>query len=260
MPRQGRVSPPPEPSDMYSNVSASPFGLVDLVGNVWQYTADKFQDEHTRFVLLKGGSSYQLTNTSMWYFPTANAIKLNRHSKYFLFDDAYERAATIGFRCVYDKDMNKEEWVGVHGDGKGLHWGGGYCIFRGGPQLASSYWGLGGSASAIWGYLRLISAGGTTRVFPGSSASMLQTSLGWRLRLVSAGVSTPVFSGLSEGLFGLSNGRRDGRRCQRASQLSRTEEGQEASLPEGRGGRRFSRLLMITWRWAGWCCRMFIGL
>lgn len=124
VPRQGRVSPPPEPSDMYSNVSASPFGLVDLVGNVWQYTADKFQDEHTRFVLLKGGSSYQLTNTSMWYFPTANAIKLNRHSKYFLFDDAYERAATIGFRCVYDKDMNKEEWVGVHGDGKGLHWGG----------------------------------------------------------------------------------------------------------------------------------------
>lgn len=36
---------------------ASPFGVLDLVGNVWQYT-DEFYDEHTRSALLRGGSQY----------------------------------------------------------------------------------------------------------------------------------------------------------------------------------------------------------
>lgn len=31
------------------------------------------------------------------YFPPA--LQLSQHGKYLLFDDAYERAATIGFRC-----------------------------------------------------------------------------------------------------------------------------------------------------------------
>ncbi len=34
------------------------------------------------------------------YFP--NQVELNTHNKYFLFSDSYERAATIGFRCVVD--------------------------------------------------------------------------------------------------------------------------------------------------------------
>ena len=37
-----------------------------------------------------------------WYFPAA--LELNKHAKYFLMDDAYERAGTIGFRCVKDAD------------------------------------------------------------------------------------------------------------------------------------------------------------
>ena len=39
---------------------------------------------------------------SQWYFPTRQALPLDRHSKYFLMADAYERAKTIGFRCAYD--------------------------------------------------------------------------------------------------------------------------------------------------------------
>jgi len=76
----------------------SPFGVSDLVGNVWQYT-DEFQDAHTRSVVLMGGSNYRPLGSG-WYFPQAKA--LNTHEKYFLMDDRYERAGTIGFRCVVD--------------------------------------------------------------------------------------------------------------------------------------------------------------
>ena len=47
-----------------------------------------------------GGSNYRPSG-SHWYFP--NQIELNTHNKYFLFSDGYERAATIGVRCVKDR-------------------------------------------------------------------------------------------------------------------------------------------------------------
>ena len=48
---------------------ASPFGVEDLVGNVWQWT-DELRDEHTRADILRGGSYYQ-PQGSVWYFPQA---------------------------------------------------------------------------------------------------------------------------------------------------------------------------------------------
>ena len=60
---------------------------------------DEFEDEHTRSVVLRGGSNYRPSG-SHWYFP--NRLELNTHNKYFLFSPSYERAATIGFRCVVD--------------------------------------------------------------------------------------------------------------------------------------------------------------
>ena len=94
----GNVYKGPEEAGAHSPAGDSPFGVADMVGNIWQYT-DEFQDEHTRSVLLRGGSNYR-PKGSNWYFP--NKIELNTHNKYFLFDDCYERAATIGFRCVVD--------------------------------------------------------------------------------------------------------------------------------------------------------------
>src|SRR5579862_7001239 len=78
---------------------ASPFGVMDITGNVWQWT-DEFIDDHTRAAIVRGGSYYQ-PQGSMWYFP--QAYKLNEHGKYLLMAPAKDRAGTLGFRCVLDE-------------------------------------------------------------------------------------------------------------------------------------------------------------
>ena len=88
-----------------SNVTAhprgvSPYGVLDLLGNVWQYTADEFVDDHTRRVVLRGGSYYEPAAISGWYFPQAK--DLWSHNTMLLMDDSFERASTVGFRCVMD--------------------------------------------------------------------------------------------------------------------------------------------------------------
>jgi len=77
---------------------ASPFGVMDLVGNVWHWT-DEFMDEHTRAAALRGGSSYQPL-TSHWYFP--QAYQLDQHGKYLLMAPCKDRSGMVGFRCVVD--------------------------------------------------------------------------------------------------------------------------------------------------------------
>lgn len=88
---------PPDDVDAHPN-GASPFGVLDMVGNVWQWT-DEFRDEHTRSAIVRGGNYYQ-PQGSFWYFP--EAYKNNEHGKYLLMAPSYDRSATIGFRCVMD--------------------------------------------------------------------------------------------------------------------------------------------------------------
>jgi len=78
---------------------ASQFGIVDMVGNIWQWT-DEYIDAHTRNAILKGSGYYRAT-TSQWYFP--RAYELNKYGKYLLMAPGIDRSATIGFRCVMDK-------------------------------------------------------------------------------------------------------------------------------------------------------------
>jgi formylglycine-generating enzyme required for sulfatase activity len=94
---RGRTLLPPDDVDAHPD-GASVFGVLDLVGNVWQWT-DEFTDEHTRAAILRGGSSYQ-PQTSHWYFPQAH--RLDQHGKYLLMAPSKDRAGTIGFRCVVD--------------------------------------------------------------------------------------------------------------------------------------------------------------
>ena len=96
-PVKGRNLTSPAAVDAHP-AGASPFGVMDLVGNVWQWT-DEFVDEHTRAAALRGGSYYQ-PQGSIWYFP--QAYKLTEHGKYLLMAPSKDRAGTLGFRCVRD--------------------------------------------------------------------------------------------------------------------------------------------------------------
>ncbi len=94
-PDHGRELRGPDPGDAHPK-GASPFGVMDLTGNIWQWT-DEFQDAHTRAATLRGGGYYRPAG-SRWYFPSA--YKLNEHGKYLLMAPSKDRAGTLGFRCV----------------------------------------------------------------------------------------------------------------------------------------------------------------
>ena len=98
-PVRGRDLTSPDNVDSHPR-GASPFGVMDLVGNVWQWT-DEYQDEHTRTAILRGGSYYQ-PQGSLWYFP--QAYRNTEHSKYLLMAPSKDRAGTLGFRCVVDAE------------------------------------------------------------------------------------------------------------------------------------------------------------
>jgi formylglycine-generating enzyme required for sulfatase activity len=96
-PQKGRTINGPDPVDAHP-AGASPFGIEDMVGNVWQWT-DEYLDDHTRAGILRGGNYYQ-PQGSLWYFP--QAYRNDQHGKLLLMAPGYDRSATLGFRCVAD--------------------------------------------------------------------------------------------------------------------------------------------------------------
>jgi gamma-glutamyl hercynylcysteine S-oxide synthase len=97
VPDKSRAMRGPDPVDAHPQ-GQSPFGVMDLVGNVWQWT-DEFTDDHTRAAIVRGGEYYQ-PQGSMWYFP--QIYKLSEHGKLLLTSPSLDRSGGIGFRCVQD--------------------------------------------------------------------------------------------------------------------------------------------------------------
>jgi formylglycine-generating enzyme required for sulfatase activity len=90
------MRPPANVDDFPKGASA--FGVLDLVGNVSQWT-DEYRDPHTRAAIIRGAAAYHPLG-SIWYFP--QTYKLTEHQKYLLMSPGRDRSGTIGFRCVVD--------------------------------------------------------------------------------------------------------------------------------------------------------------
>ncbi len=98
-PDHGRTMRGPDNVDAHP-AGASVFGVMDMVGNVWQWT-DEYVDDHTRGGILRGGSYYR-PQDSVWYFP--QAYRNDQHGKLLLMAPAYDRSGGLGFRCVKDAE------------------------------------------------------------------------------------------------------------------------------------------------------------
>jgi formylglycine-generating enzyme required for sulfatase activity len=96
-PDPGRTMRGPDSVDAHP-AGASSYGVMDMVGNVWQWT-DEYLDDHTRAGILRGGSYYQ-PQGSIWYFP--QAYRNDTHGKLLMMAPSYDRSGALGFRCVTD--------------------------------------------------------------------------------------------------------------------------------------------------------------
>jgi formylglycine-generating enzyme required for sulfatase activity len=81
---------------------ASPFGALDMIGNVWQMMADVYDNGVYRYGIIRGGSFYA-PETSEWYVKSG-PLAVDRVQILLLIAPGLDRVATVGFRCVKDAD------------------------------------------------------------------------------------------------------------------------------------------------------------
>jgi formylglycine-generating enzyme required for sulfatase activity len=78
----------------------SPFGVLDLVGNVWQLTNDVYDNGTFYFVILRGGSYYD--PSSSWWYVRGGPQPVDNPQILLMVSPGFDRCATVGFRCVTD--------------------------------------------------------------------------------------------------------------------------------------------------------------
>ena len=87
------------PVDSFPN-GASPFGVEDLTGNVWQLTSDIYEIGSYSYVIIRGGSYYHPAG-SPWYV-TGGPVPVYHPEMLLLMAPGLDRNSTVGFRCVAD--------------------------------------------------------------------------------------------------------------------------------------------------------------
>ncbi|MCX6250003.1 MAG: SUMF1/EgtB/PvdO family nonheme iron enzyme [Bacteroidetes bacterium] len=79
---------------------ASPFGVEDMVGNVWQMTNDMYDIGCYYYNIIRGGSYYYPT-ASIWYI-TGGPLPADHPEMLLLLAPGLDRNGTVGFRLMKD--------------------------------------------------------------------------------------------------------------------------------------------------------------
>ena len=91
----------PTPVDAFSK-GQSPYGAMDMVGNVWQMTGDLYFNGNNYYTIIRGGSYFN--PESSWWYVRGGPQPLDKTQIMLLVSPGYDRSATVGFRCVRDVD------------------------------------------------------------------------------------------------------------------------------------------------------------
>jgi|WetSurMetagenome_2_1015567.scaffolds.fasta_scaffold01464_14 gamma-glutamyl hercynylcysteine S-oxide synthase len=91
----------PTPVDAFTK-GQSPYGVMDMVGNVWQITNDMYFNGTNYFMVIRGGSYYK-PESSGWYLQ-GGPQQLDKTQIMLMVSPGFDRSSTVGFRCVMDID------------------------------------------------------------------------------------------------------------------------------------------------------------
>jgi formylglycine-generating enzyme required for sulfatase activity len=92
----------PTPVDAFIK-GQSPFGVADMVGNVWQMTGDMYFNGSYYMSVIRGGSYYK--PESSWWYIQGGPQPLDKTQILLMVSPGFDRSNTLGFRCV--KDVGK---------------------------------------------------------------------------------------------------------------------------------------------------------
>lgn len=95
----------PTPVDAFSK-GASPYGAIDMVGNVWQMTGDIWFNGNNYFMTIRGGSFFR--PESSWWYIQGGPQQLDKTQMLLLVSPGFDRSETVGFRCV--KDVSRDSF------------------------------------------------------------------------------------------------------------------------------------------------------
>jgi formylglycine-generating enzyme required for sulfatase activity len=81
---------------------ASPFGVEDMIGNIWQMTNDVYDIGCYYYAIIRGGSYYHPVS-SIWYV-TGGPLPADHPEMLLLLSPGLDRNGTVGFRLVKDAE------------------------------------------------------------------------------------------------------------------------------------------------------------